>query len=530
MSFRRISYPAYSRPKTVTFLVVAISLIVTQTIAWRLFLRELSLEHHQVENEVIQFKNHLETLLEYSSTATYTLAFLIQNDLLEDDFDSLSEQLLRQNRYIDAMQLLEGTVITKTFPLVGNEEAIGLNLAEMPQHKVDIRRTIEKRALHFEGPFKLAQGGEGFVGRLPIFKNEKLWGFSAVVIHSETLLKGLDLHKSGIEEDFVYQIFKRDQDNSDGWFENLEVFTTGISTHEYMPLGDWNLYVKMRNPRHWAQSVPFAFLGVIFSFLLGIITWKVITQPAKLQRLIDEKTTDLVKLNVVLEKRADELEQYAHVISHDLQEPLRMVVSFLQLLERGYADELDEHAKEYIRHASNSAVRMRQLIRDLLEYSVAGKNKAVLEKVPLRMVLDDVTSLLHAEIESSGAVIEYDDLPLVRALKIPLTQVMQNLVSNAIKYVKHGETPKIHISSRDSGSFWEIIVKDHGIGIAEDHHYDIFKVFKRLHDSSEYSGTGIGLAIVKKNIESMGGDIWVESYPGEGSEFHFILQKVLQKI
>lgn len=516
--------PVYARAKAITSVIFIISLLVTQIIAWGLLERERSLEQHQVRNEVIQFKNRLETILEYSSTATYTMALLVENGLLNDDFDSLSHQILRQNQFIDAMQLVEGTVITKTYPLEGNESVIGMDISKTPAHIRDAAESIKRQQLYFEGPFELTQGGVGFVGRFPIMKNSQVFGFSAVVIKLATILDGLGLSKSGVTDEYIYQLVKIEGEEQKLLFQNKESFDSGIIAKTKVPLGDWDIHVKLRNPGYWKRFMSFSILGLVFSLILSVLVWKVATQPAKLNMLIDLKTRDLKVVNEQLERRAEELEQYAHVISHDLQEPLRMVVNFLGLLKDRNGDSLDEQALTYVNHASEGAWKMKNLISDLLKYAIAGKNSGKKELIPLRMVLDDAISLLQNKIDESKAVISYTDLPTVYAVKIPLTQIMQNLIGNALKYASIDRAPVIIVEHLSLDDEWEIIVKDNGIGIPSEYYQEVFNIFKRLH-KEEYQGTGLGLAMVKKNVESLGGRVWVTSQINVGSEFHFTLPK-----
>lgn len=231
---------------------------------------------------------------------------------------------------------------------------------------------------------------------------------------------------------------------------------------------------------------------------------------------------ELQQLNQELERSNQELEQFAYVASHDLQEPLRMVISFTQLLSQNYAGQLDEQADQIIDFAVDGATRMQKLIQDLLSYSRVGTQAKVLETVNCNQILESAISNLQLAIQESGATLNLTLLPTLTANPQQLTQLYQNLIGNAIKY-RGDEAPIVEIGyqhQQDNFLFW---VKDNGIGIDAKHADRVFMVFQRLHTRKQYSGTGIGLAICKKIVEQQGGEIWVESEVNQGSTFFFTL-------
>lgn len=220
-----------------------------------------------------------------------------------------------------------------------------------------------------------------------------------------------------------------------------------------------------------------------------------------------------------------ELEQFAYVASHDLQEPLRMVSSFTQLLERRYKNNLDADADEFIGFIVAGAKRMKDLIDDLLTFSRLNTEAREFETFFMELALDDVLINLKPSINENNVQISHNALPKIYGDRSQVTQLLQNLITNAIKF--HGdEPPKIHISSEESKNEWIICVRDNGIGIDPDHQEQIFSIFKRLHSIEEYEGTGIGLAICKRIVNRHGGSIWVESEEGKGSNFYFSIPKI----
>ncbi len=233
---------------------------------------------------------------------------------------------------------------------------------------------------------------------------------------------------------------------------------------------------------------------------------------------------ELEELVSDLEASNERLEQFAYAASHDLQEPLRMVSSYLQLIERRYADELDEDGEEFLAFAVDGADRMRAMIDSLLKYSRVDTRGDPFETVDLEAVLADVRQDLTVKIEESDAEITADDLPSVHGDESQLTQVFQNLLDNAIEYAGD-EPPRIHVSADPDGDRWVVSVEDNGIGIDPEDADHIFQVFQRLHTRDDHEGIGIGLALVERIVERHGGDIWVDSEPGEGATFYFTLPR-----
>jgi PAS domain S-box-containing protein len=221
-----------------------------------------------------------------------------------------------------------------------------------------------------------------------------------------------------------------------------------------------------------------------------------------------------------VERSNRELEQFAYVASHDLQEPLRMVSSYVQLLSRRYQGKLDSDADEFIAYASEGAKRMSDLINDLLGYSRIGRGTAAQGPVECEAVLARVLQILGARIEDSGAVITHDLLPVIEANESQLIQLLQNLIDNAIKF-RSEEAPRIHVSAKAQDGKWIFSVSDNGIGIAPEYKERVFVIFQRLHNRQAYPGTGIGLAVCKKIVEQQGGAIWLEPRAGGGSTVLF---------
>ena len=249
-----------------------------------------------------------------------------------------------------------------------------------------------------------------------------------------------------------------------------------------------------------------------------------ITDRTRYERQLQRLNTDLAERAAELSSSNAELERFAYIASHDLQEPLRMVSSFLQLLQKKYRGQLDDKADQYIHYAVDGAERMKALIMDLLEYSRVGTGKESFDPVDTAVVMEEVGDIFREKIIAARAQVEIGELPVVTGDKVQLTQLLQNLVSNALKY--HSDNPPvIRIRAKEEPSSWRFSVEDNGIGIDPQFFDKIFIIFQRLHNKTDYSGTGIGLAICKKIVERHGGRIWVESSQQQGSTFYFTIHK-----
>ena len=248
---------------------------------------------------------------------------------------------------------------------------------------------------------------------------------------------------------------------------------------------------------------------------------KVAARTAQLQRANQR----LVEANQALKASNRDLEQFAYIASHDLREPLRKIKSFAELLAKRYRGEIDETGDRYINYVTGGAERMQRLINDLLAYSQLGRSELVRAETDLNQTLAQVLETLSHRIVQSQANIQSSTLPTLAVDALQIEQLLLNLIENALKYSSDAP-PKITISAVQQGSEWKVFVEDNGIGIASEFYERIFTIFQRLHSKSEYSGTGIGLAICKKITERHGGDIGVESVPDEGTTFWFTLPQV----
>jgi PAS domain S-box-containing protein len=317
---------------------------------------------------------------------------------------------------------------------------------------------------------------------------------------------GISFFKEGANRNKIESVIKDAVDNGVPWDQELEIITA-------------------KGNHKWIRTIGNSeFRNGKCARLFG-----------SFQDITDKKKTEieLQTLNEVLEERAlklqqsnEELEQFAYVASHDLQEPLRMVTSFMSLLEKKYTDKLDDKGKEYIHFAVDGAKRMRQIILDLLEFSRVGRTREELDRIDLNILTQGILQFNREKIDEVGAIIRMEKLPIIYSYETPVYQVLQNLVSNSLKYHSTTEQPIIDITVKEQENDWLFCIKDNGLGIDPAYHAKIFQLFQRLHTKNEYSGSGIGLSLCKKIIDDLKGKIWLESEENKGSAFYFTLPKL----
>lgn len=332
---------------------------------------------------------------------------------------------------------------------------------------------------------------------------------------------------AGLEKYFGYSSEEASQ-NNDFWHQRVHPDDIeGVLKRR-------NELLEKPNEQNWWDEYRFLKANGEYAYVFdkGYIMRDQTGKPVRLigatQDITEQKKADqrLQELNKTLEKRAEELEksnadleQFAYVASHDLQEPLRMISSFLQLLEKNYKNQIDETADKYIHFAVDGAERMRRLIHDLLEYSRSGRSLDELGNTDMNDVVKDVIEIYQQEIQTRNAIIEVEQLPILpETRRVQMFQLLQNIIGNALKY-NSSASPRIEIKSITTATEIQISIKDNGLGFESKYSEKVFMIFQRLHNQNQFSGTGIGLAICKKIMDLHGGKISVQSEPGKGSTF-----------
>jgi PAS domain S-box-containing protein len=327
---------------------------------------------------------------------------------------------------------------------------------------------------------------------------KEVWGFSA-----EEVLQNLQLVWDGIAAGGEMENLKKNI------AECVEAKTKWTAQWKYiMPNGEIRTHFGCASPSYLADGT------VLFNAVILDVT-----KEAANEALLEQYTYELERSN-------EELEQFAFVASHDLQEPLRMITSFMDLLQRKYGDQIDEKGHQYIHFATDGAKRMKQIILDLLDYSRASKSLEGKEDVDLNEILSEFKQLRRKIISEKSASINSNKLPILYTYKVAIMQTLHCLLDNALKYTEAGTLPKIEINAVENEKEWEFSIEDNGIGIDSQFFDKIFVIFQRLHNNDKYSGTGIGLSITKKHVEFLGGRIWLESTPKKGTIFYFTIPKI----
>lgn len=458
-------------------------------------------------------------------------------------------------------------------PYLSNKKILGFDLNSEPVRKEALGLSRDTGLFVVTPQISLIQGSLGVLGVAPIYKKgesgqtnfsrkQALMGFvigvyriAAIIEQAFANLEDKDKNISVLVSDISIPnsqptvLFRQiaDSDEVKAKGEGIEHYKGFLHVPgklwqiEVFPATKYIQLYQNRLPlKTFLTFLAFSeiFAVVVYLFLLARArAQSVLSLNQSLTRLNDElenkvllrtnelnaANAELLAANEDLNQSNQELEQFSYVASHDLQEPLRKITSFITILENDLQDRLDNDSRENMAFIVDAAARMSHLIKDLLELSRLGRTKLVLQRLDLNDVVKDVIAILDESIRNKKAEISYDQLPILNQVSPLIAQVFQNLIGNAIKFCTKDKTPYVHISAKEEQDRWVFCVKDNGIGIEKKYLDTIFEVFRRLHQRGEYPGTGIGLAICKKIVERHGGKIWAESNPVQGTSFFFTL-------
>jgi PAS domain S-box-containing protein len=471
-------------------------------------------------------------------------------DYLKSFFDTYSEAIVITSSTDSVIYINEACRKLTGFDLT---DISAFNLAELSKVKVNYFASADKRNATWECTFKKPDGAELWlkVSLSPLVLGDvQFWKVFTLVNNpvQEQLKETLKLSESRfttLADETPVMIWMTDQTNltyyfnkswldfrgrkleeeiGTGWFQGVHPDDTkAFNDIGHLLKNNINYSIEYRLKRHDGQyryileigTPRFLHDGSFGGYMGSCLD---ITEMKMAQVELANQTKELQRSN-------EELEQFAYVASHDLQEPLRMISSYVQLISKRIESGKTEGLGEYMTFAVDGVNRIQALINDLLQYSRVNRKGNPFTPVDMNEVMKIVTAHLMNRISETGAEVTYDSMPTLNGDSFQLIRLIQNLVENAIKFKFPDRVPKVHVSAEDRGDYWKFSVKDNGIGIDNKFYSRIFVIFQRLHARGEYEGTGIGLAVCKKIVERHGGDIWVESEQDKGSTFFFTIKK-----
>lgn len=462
---------------------------------------------------------------------------IAHGDITQQQFDTLARVLLEGHGSVINMVVSRGMVIAMSYPLAGNESVIGVAYPSIPAQYAQVLKAIETRAPVLQGPVPLIQGGSGLIFRNPVFLDGAdgtpgpFFGMVNIILDIPKVFAEAGLDDPALPFDVA--IRGRDGLGAAGALiaGDETIFARApVQTDAHFPHGTWRLAAV---PKGGWESVrngltPLRAMGSALFLLMAFTafgTARHVIRRAEAEDALRRRTQELQQSNA-------DLERFAYAASHDLQTPLRNVVSYAQILERRYHGQLDADADEYLGFLAASARRMSLLVHDLLNYVQVSGSGGPLRPVDANAALARALANVQEAAADCGADIQVEALPTVLGSEPQLVSLFQNLIGNALRFRCPAQPPVVRISaSRLEDGMWRLSVADNGIGIAPEFFERIFMVFQRLHgpggrqtDGGGGSGSGVGLAVCRRIVQRFGGTIWVESEPGKGATFHFTLR------
>lgn len=432
-----------------------------------------------------------------------------------------------------------------------NGRALGMNVATHEGRRLASWRAADTGEAAITPRVMLVQDDKktpGFVLLLPFYRagiapvtaeerRAALIGWISAPFNSENFMTGLSV---GQGADFDLAVYDSTEVNPD-----TLIYATGDIRPKAAFMLSKEIDVKQRKwtfvwrstpafERKASSNEPFIILvsGLVFTGLFGLLLVTLGRRSETVERMVEMRTAELkereANLAQVIDKLTQsnaELERFAYVVSHDMQEPIRAVANFSSLLWHQYESKLDPAGQKYLTIITDSAKRLQAMVSDLLEYARVGQGARAREKADVNQLMQYVLDNLKVTIEEHSAEVTYTTLPVLQAYPVQFMSLLQNLINNAIKYQAAGKVPHVRVAAEDKGDHYLFSVGDNGIGIEPGNLEKIFEPFKRLHSYQEYNGTGLGLAVCKKIVDNHGGRIWVESVPGTGSVFYFTVMK-----
>ena len=505
----------------------------------------------------------LERQLSRSLSATYALAAILRQYGEIKDFDSLAAEIIRTYGGISSLQLAPGGVITKIYPLAGNERAVGHDLLRDPQRRTEALKAIESRQLTLAGPVKLIQGGEGAIGRLPVFiagedGRERFWGFATALMRLGDLLAASNLGQLETNG-YAYELSRLNPDSA-RWEafarSAMPLSAEPVKFDFEVPNGTWRLAVTPQEGWRTYSTIALDYaLTTAVSLTLAGLIYVLLRQPELLRAEVETRTAELSEANLRLEAEIDqraqaedeirrlntdleqrvrertsqlevsnrELESFSYSVSHDLRAPLRHIEGYSRILLEDYGGQLDEGVKQYVERIRRCSDRMKELIDNLLKLAQLSRKELQMKSVDLSTLAKNIAADLAADdpqrrvsFRIGERLTSFGDADLLRV-------ALENLLGNAWKYTGKKTDAVIEFDAEESYGRRVFYVRDNGAGFDMKHADKLFGVFQRLHSATEFEGVGVGLATVQRIVHRHGGEIWAEGEAGRGATFYFTL-------
>jgi signal transduction histidine kinase len=445
-------------------------------------------------------------------------------DIDQAEFARIAQGLVDERHTLRNIVGAPDLVVSLVYPLSGNERVIGLDYRRHPTQGPEALRAMHVGHSVLAGPLPLVQGGMGFLLRDPVFVTPETatsptrpWGLVTAVIEMDQLYRQAGLPDASPRLCLALQ----GSEGTDAWgevfFGDPSVLDRDpVSIAIEIPGGAWRLSAIPRPD--WGRSLhthlPIYLLGLLLALAAATMTYLLVHGNEVLEARVAARTTELDTINT-------ELETFTYSVSHDLKAPLRGIEGYSRLLLEDYQDQLDDEGRLFLRNVRQGVEQMGRLIEDLLAYSHMERRELLGVRVELEPVLARLIAEYQDQIQASGAHLDLDlDGLSVRADPDGLALVLRNLLDNALKFHRPGEPPVVSIRAQAIGDCVRLSVCDQGIGFDRRFHDRLFEIFQRLHGTEEFPGTGIGLAMVRKAMQRMGGQVQADSAPGQGATFH----------
>jgi len=550
-SWQRSRVASISEIRGLPFAVAAGGLTVT-LLLWQAILVQ---EHRGLEATIASTVAQVESEIRARMEARMlTLARLAARQgrwevLSQEDWTADAETIVRDFPGFQAISWIDSSLHVRwVSPLAGNEALVGSEITAEPQRRALFETVRETRAAAVSATIDLVQGGRGFVMYIPISRGENFvgvvgGGFRADVLFAAILqgiAPGYSLVVMTADEE-LYQRVSAGADLEAEWGQKTKIDFAGAQWQVRVWPQPTTLAEHQSLLPNWALSSGFL-ATILFSVVVALAqerhyraqTMEITNRELLRENAKRKEAEEAVHaLNIELERRVRErtaalaqanadLQQLAYVSAHDLQEPVRMISTYTQLLARRYQGKLDDEADRFMSHTVEGATRIHSLLTDLLAYLQLDMGEHDRRAIPCEEILEAVLSGLHSTITATTAVITHDPLPTVQGNGTHLALVFRNLIENALTF-RHAASPHVHVWAERRDEAWLFAVRDNGIGIDPGYAERIFLMFERLHTQAEYPGTGMGLTLCKKIVERHGGEMWVDSQLGQGATFYFTI-------